>query len=306
MDLTGSLMRRCLIVLLAMGTGSALRPGSAGAQGFSPYSDFKAMSQTQFATLQVKLTYAGNQTVGARSVLFTALGNQPDITLFTPFRRAGVSYVNDNALPQTFTATTQELKAMIDGVGTLPDVTDGDVDPDGYISFALLNTAGGATKAFEAVVNDTTAPPMFGRLLAALQGNAAGVRMISQFGCGADALPTDMPASLEGLVNVSFSGLSQDHHSKNVLVGKVRVTNTSASTIVAPISLVVVRHGNAELLGETGLTCNIHPQGFPYVDLPVGTGLAPGTSVVATLRFSNPTGNKFDLKFRAFSGPGIR
>jgi hypothetical protein len=264
------------------------------------------MSQADLGTLQVKLTYAGNQTVGTRSVVITATGHADNIALFTPFRRPSVNYVNDGAPPLAFSASTQQLKGLIDSVGTLPSVTDGNVDPDGYISFALLNTAGGDTVAFESVVNDTTGPALFGAMLAALQGNAAGTRMVSDFGCGASALPSNAPASLEGQVSISFSGLRKDRRAKAVFVGTVRVKNTSPATITAPLSLVVVRNGNAELLAESGITCNIHPAGFPYVDLPIGSGLAPGGQVAIELRFANPSLEKFDVTFRAFAGPGTR
>jgi hypothetical protein len=86
----------------------------------------------------------------------------------------------------------------------------------------------------------------------------------------------------------------------------VRVTNTSASPIAGPISLVVVRQGNAELVGESGLTCNIHPPGFPYVDLHIGSNLAAGATAEELLRFHNPSLEKFSVTFRAFAGPGTR
>jgi hypothetical protein len=130
--------------------------------------------------------------------------------------------------------------------------------------------------------------------------------MVSDFGCGASALPHDAPASLEGLVSISFGGLRKDRRTKGQLLGRVRVRNTSTSTITGPLSLVVVRQGNAELVGESGVTCNIHPPGFPYVDLRIGTGLAPGAAAEAWLRFYNPSLEKFDVTFRAFAGPGTR
>ena len=264
------------------------------------------MSLAEIATLQVKLTYAGNQTTGTRSLVITATGRAADISLFAPFRRSAISYVNDDGSPLTFAASTQQLKGLIDSVGTLPVVADGDVDPDGYISFGLLNTAGGDTVAFEAVVNDTTGPLLFAKMLAALKGNPGGFRMVSEFGCGAGSLPTDAPASLEGQVSIRFGGLRQDRSTKSQFLGTVRISNISNSAIPGPISLVVVRQGNAELLDETGVTCNIHPQGFPYVDLHVVGGLAPGATAEQRLRFYNPSLESFGVTFRAIAGPGTR
>jgi hypothetical protein len=264
------------------------------------------MPLADLATLQVKLTYAGNQTSGTRSIVMTATGHVAGMALFTPFRRSTVSYVNDDSPPLTFSASTVQLKALIDSIGALPSITDGDVDPDGYISLGLVNTAGGDTVAFEAVVNDTTGPLLFGKMLAALKPNTAGFRMVSDFGCGASVLPSNTPTSLEGQVTVAFGGLRQDRRAKSEFVGRVRVTNTSGATIAGPISVVVVRDGNAELVGETGLTCNIQPPGFPYIDLSIGSGLAPAATSEALLRFHNPGLEKFNVTFRVFGGPGTR
>src|SRR5580765_7250110 len=158
----GPRLRPLLAAIMAAVLGCA----PSGAQSFSPYSTFQSMSLAEIATLQVKLTYAGNQTTGTRSLVITATGHAADISLFSPFRRSVISYVNDDGSPLTFAASTQQLKGLIDSVGTLPVVADGDVDPDGYISFGLLNTASGDTVAFEAVVNDTTGPLLFAKMLA--------------------------------------------------------------------------------------------------------------------------------------------
>jgi hypothetical protein len=292
-----------LVVLLATALASS-QP--VGAQTFAPYSDFQAMSVARLATLQVKLTYIGDQTASINTVAFTAPGNPVDLTLFTPYRRPGLHYANDDSSPRSFAATTQQLRALLDSVGKLPNVTDGDVDLDGSVSFALLNTAGGTTKVFEAVVNGTSGPALFDKMLSALAGNSDGIRVLTDFGCDVHLLPASTLLSAEELVRVDVGGLRRDHQTSDQFVCKVRVTNTSITTLPAPLSLVVIRHGNAELLGGSGLTCNTYPPGFPYVNLSVGNGLAPGSFAEATLRFANPSGGKLTLRFRAFAGPGIR
>jgi hypothetical protein len=100
--------------------------GALLAQTFSPYSDFEAMTPSELATLQVKLTYVGMQRVARRSIVFTAAGNQPNIALFEPFERVGVEYNSDAFSPLSFAATVQELDALVDGVGLLPAITDGE------------------------------------------------------------------------------------------------------------------------------------------------------------------------------------
>src|SRR6266849_2458712 len=112
-------------------------------QVFSPYSDFQGMSLQQLQTLQVKLTYVGAQLEPISTVAFTSPFNTLDLTQFVPFRRPGINYSNDDSGVQTFTATPEELKAVIDNVATLPNITAGGVASDPLISFALFNSAGG-------------------------------------------------------------------------------------------------------------------------------------------------------------------
>lgn len=159
------------------------------AQSFSPYADFQAMSLTDLATLQVKITYAGKQRHSHRSLIITATGHQPNMALFSQYLRPGVNYFNDVWPPLTFTATAGELKALVDGVGLLPSVTDGDVDPGGYVSFALSNTAGGTAKVFEAVLNEATGALVFDKLLNSLQANATGRKMVWEFGSRSGTVP---------------------------------------------------------------------------------------------------------------------
>ena len=108
-------------------------------QVLSPYSDFESMTPQQLVTLQVKLTYVGVQTRSIPSRVFTTPSNTVDANVFTPFHRAGISYAND-AVAVTSTATVSELKAIIDNVGTLPNVRVGGVGSPEYLSFSLFNS----------------------------------------------------------------------------------------------------------------------------------------------------------------------
>src|SRR5262245_25947924 len=155
----------------------------AAGQSFSPYSVFQSMSLTDLATLQVKLTYVGPQREVHQTVLFAASPSVFNLSLFLPFRRPGISYSNDNASVLSFTASTTELKAVIDNVGLLPNVTAGGVSSSPYLSFALLNTAGG-TKAFEAILDLTDAASLFTQIrLALAQNTSGGLRLVSDQAC---------------------------------------------------------------------------------------------------------------------------
>src|ERR1700740_1328628 len=66
------------------------------AQTLSPYADFQAMTEAQLTTLQVKLTYVGIQDRVVSSLAFTSTSGAVNVSVFGPFRQAGISYVNDD------------------------------------------------------------------------------------------------------------------------------------------------------------------------------------------------------------------
>jgi len=147
------------------------------AQTFSPYSDFQAISRAQLQTLQVKLTYLGEQAEVVSTVAFTATGNSLRVDLFKPFHRPGFEYSNDSKGVQSFTGSPEELKVMIDLIATLPNVTAGGVASQPYVSFAMLYTAGGK-KGFDATLNKADALALFGKLRIAFKNNAAASKKL--------------------------------------------------------------------------------------------------------------------------------
>lgn len=276
-------------------------------QVLSPYSDFEALSVADMDSVRVKLTYGGPQDQPVMTLALTGTTTEVPIGAFVPFRRSGFDYSNETVGVLKTGASREDLKAIITNVGTLPRVTDGGVDPGGRLSFALLSTTGGTTKVFESIVNDTTGGQLFSQMLAAVSGNQSGSRRLLSLGCAVSMLPTGVPASAEGQAVVHLTGLRQDRHVKGQFVGKVIVTNQSASTLASPLTLVVIRKsGNAVLIQEDGFTCNIEPRGASFVNLAVGAGLGPNASVQRELRFDNPSQMKFDLTFRVFAGSGTR
>src|SRR6266487_4922411 len=142
------------IAALVLATGLAAATGVVQAQTLSPYSDFQAMTLADMDSLRVKLTYGGPQDYLLATLVIVKASAPASIARFTPYRREGFEYSNDDGPIGTSAASRQELKAIIDNVGSLPRVTDGGVDAKGYVSFALMSTAGGTTKVFESIVND--------------------------------------------------------------------------------------------------------------------------------------------------------
>ena len=277
---------------------------SVDAQSFAPYSDFQAMTAAELATLQVKLTYLGIQFGMVNTVMFGVSETALDVNLFMPYHHGNRIYVNDAVGQAKFAATVGQLKALIDDAGTLPEVTDGGVDSGAVVSFSLLNTAGGTTKAFESIVSSANGKALFEQLLLALASNARAIRVLRGFGCDAGVLPPTPPADMQGQVAVASSGLRRDRHAPDEYVGKVRVKNTSAATIPAPLILVAVIHSDANLLGADGETCNIRPAGHPFINLVVSGGLSPGATVERTLRFANAGDGKLNVSYKVVAGAG--
>jgi len=291
------------VAVLTVGLGLSLAVPRAGhAQIFSPYSDFQAMTVSQISTLQVKLAYVADVGPPAQSILFAASQSSVNVALFTPYRRPSFTYRGDELDEDSFITTAQTLKTMIDSVATLSGVTDGNVDPGGYVSFALLNTVGG-TKAFEAIVDSTNGPALFGKLLQVFASDAAARNTIRGFGCGLGMLPRSALTNVTSSTTVTASGLRLDRTSSQY-VGKVRVTNTSGSAINAPLILTVKANGDMSVAEADGQACNIGDPGSFYVTL-LGTGsLGPGANIEKTLHITNPGEIKLHVSFKVYAGAG--
>lgn len=274
----------------------------AGAQTFSPYSDFQAMSLSQLGTLQVKLTHVGEIGPAGPAVLFGASSGSLNVGLFAPYRRPDFIYLADEMRPIEFVATTHLLKAVIDSVATLPGVTDGDVDPDGDVSFALLNTNGG-TKGFEAIVDSANGQALLGKIIEALGPNNAAVMAIRDFGCGLGLLPHGAPIDVTAATTVRASGLRLDR-ARAQYVGKIGVTNVSGAALLAPLILVMSSDAQVSVQEAEGTTCNISPSGASFVTLLASGSLGPGASIEKTLHVKNPGRTKLNVAFKVFAGAG--
>ena len=296
----GRLAAACLAFAIAALPWSA----PARAQTYTPYSVFQAMTPAQLATLQVKLTWIGpvDAPLATRAGISTT--GTVNLGLFTPFQRPGFDYGSDFVDPVSFKATTAQLKAVIDSVATLPGVTDGGVDAAGLLSFALLNTVGG-TKCFESIVDETNGRALFARMRGALAANASAVLALDEMACETGMAPITPAADHTGDVSITMTGVRLDRKTGQ-FVGRVRVTNSSASLLPAPLSLVANVQANVSLAGGDGRTCRVDPVGRPYVNLAVGAGLAPGAFVEKVLRFNNPDLEKIEVDWRVVAGPGAR
>jgi hypothetical protein len=281
----------------------------AAAQVLSPYSEFQAMTVAQMQNLQGKLTFVGDRRRESKTLLFRAAGQASDLTVFVPFYRSQFlpgGYNSDHQTFRSFSATTQDLKAMIDSVASVSQVVDGDVDTGGFLSFALSNVIDGNTKVFESVVNPATGKLLFGRLLGAFATNDSAGAVLSDKACEFGMLPSGPPNNVTSQVAISLRGFRKDRRTGQY-VGRVRITNTSQQTIGAPIIFVFRPPANIDAVAPAGLTCAIDPSGSPYVTVSAGSSLGPGQHMDVTLRFDNLDGDPIALSSQqVFSGPGFR
>jgi probable HAF family extracellular repeat protein len=91
------------------------------------------------------------------------------------------------------------------------------------------------------------------------------------------------PTNVSGQVKVASTGLLRNR-ATGVFSGTLTVTNTGSTPLSAPLHLVLSGlPSSVNLLNPTGTW-----KGNPYIDLPVGSDLAPGGSVKVAVQFSNP------------------
>lgn len=100
--------------------------------------------------------------------------------------------------------------------------------------------------------------------------------------------------SLDGKVSASFTGLVLNR-TTNTFDAQATITNTSAETIVAPLSLVItgITPTSVSLANPAGQTAGAKP----YVEVPLpAAGLLPGASVSKVLlKFNNPSRVRFSF-----------
>jgi len=271
---------------------------------YSPYSVFQAMAQSDLDSLQLKLTYAGYEGKGRKaSLVLSAAGHTPDMSLFSRLERPRIRYSNDEFAVQA-SASLQELSAIIDSIGTAPGLTAGTVDNMGYLSFSMVNTVNDTIRGYDTFIGPPDCRNLFGKLLSLLSSNETATSELLRLGCSSDCLPTDTPADVTSDMLVSADGFRLDHET-NQFVTTVTVKNNGTGSVDSPLILIVRADPPARLMNAAGSTCRIQPGG-PYAVLPVQTGLGQGESVKTTLRFYNPSSDPIKFDSWVYSGEGTR
>lgn len=261
--------------------------GPVEAQPFVPFAEFDAMSMAELANLQVKFTYIGARKRGFPSIAFTTPGRTLDMSLFTAYERPGMIYDDDEDVEAEFSASAIEMRAILDGVATLPAITAGDVEDGAVLSFALVNTINGMVKGFESVVARPTGRQLFEKVLVALQGNGPASEKLVGFACAMGMAPGTSPPNLAPQVIARLSGVRHDR-GLDQYVGILRVKNSSAATIQGPIVVAFRIVGSAQVVSPDGFSCRTSPKGLPFVRVLTTGSLAPGATINKQISFTNP------------------
>ncbi len=182
--------------------------------------------------------------------------------------------------PNTFATVTIPIYAAYDSTVGLPALGTGVI----YTALAPLSGS---------LAADATSPvPRFGVLSSS--SNA--------FSINACACASDMSASIavtRGGFSVSFAtGRFQQN---------VTIRNTGPSFIAGPISLALDNlSSNATLFNAAGLSSCAAPSGAPFINVNVGSGLAPGASANVVLQFTRTGSAPFTYSTRVLAGSGGR
>lgn len=298
---------RTTSIRLPQGAGSvsfgSLGSGFDPCKGpFSPFTDFQSLSSNELDSMILKLTALGVQ---ATTVIIKGTQAVEDPLLFSSYERLGYDYSNDmGELPEfpfkRFQVAASEMQALIDSVSIAPSVTDGGVDLEPELSFSMFNTSGSEPKVFESLVGDTNGTA----LLQALRGAASPSvdNAVDGMACALQMLPASGPADVTTSTDISVGGFRLDH-SNDRFVGIVTITNSSGAALGAPLRLVLNEGPNIVLEDPSGYTCG--PYGPTYIDLPVGSGLAPSQTVEIEIHIKDTTPPKFDFTPEVYSGGGV-
>jgi len=284
---------------------AAEKKATPAAPRFAPFPEFTVLNPGQLLALRFKLTRLGGADPANAVAICSVSGTLADPADFVPYRRPGYQYEPTGSMPYNFNIEPAQMGALVDSVGTLPQVARGAAETHGVLSFAMLETESGVARAFEAVLDLEDARQLMGRLLGALSDNISAVNSLRRFGCAGDLLPQDAPNAADSLVKVTLTGIKADKASAGEFLTEAVITNVSNHPIAGPLTLVVQINSDTRLLGADGQTCHVLPAGSPFVGLGVGP-LDAGGTIRQALRFWNQSGNHFDVSVALVAGPGTR
>ena len=264
-----------------------------------------SMNRQTLETAQGKIDYLGPSTGLLPPITFTIDGHQINWNLFggetsdeTSEKTAQLKDRQPN-----FTVSVEELQTLLQRAQPLFDHADA-TEP--WLDFAVVVGQPGQASGFERRLNREQAKTFFGELRQALHNRAARFTLQS-FGCALDLLPPGRAIDVTDAVELVVSRFQPDPGTGRY-TGAMTVTNRSASTLPAPVSVVLDLSQNAQVVDPDGTTCHVAPVGREYVHaaLPHPEGLLPGETVKMpiTLQWSEQTPVVFTAT--ALAGPEAR
>lgn len=293
-------------VLLGVGMRSAA-PAPAAAQTRSPYAEFQKLSPGGLDSLQVKLTWVGPMDRPIETLVFLSPPGRFTPAAFDPchFDRWKNSYGIDAWAVVTVRISPTLLRALVDSVGTLPRVVDGDRDSLGCVSFALFTSAGG-TRCFESILGEPTAAALASQILSAVACDSSAYREMTACAYRMAMFCDDDPKDVSAQVAFRVDPFRRVGRS-DLYETRVRVTNTSHAVLRGRFSLIPnVRPAGAELVNATDWTYSLRPQ-RPYLDYPRSTdALAPGATLEFMVRVRDDGRHRLRLNPRLYAGWGVR
>jgi hypothetical protein len=262
------------------------------------------MSLSDLDSLQVKFSFVGPRKRIMPSIAFTTPSRTLDIGQFAPFERSGFAYDDEDSEAE-FTASAEEMKALIDSVGTLPSITPGGVATGGYVSLAMVNSIDGETKGFEAIADRPSGKDLFAKVLEALAGNLPASRLIAVFACATGMMAAEPPTNVSKQVTVRLHSLRFDR-THGTFVGIVRLQNNGAKSLPAPIAVALSLSDGPTILSPDGFTCVTSPRGVPLIRVLSAGSLGSGQTIERTISIENPDEVKIVVRRSiVFAGAGL-
>ena len=168
-------------------------------------------------------------------------------------------------------------------------------NPEAEGSVALVTASPNPGYVFQGWLGNVTAPASATTTVVMNQAQTVTAKFV----------PCVCAADVSGSVSVTPGGFVLNLGTKRY-AQTVTLTNTSATPISGPISLVLDGlGGDVSLFNAAGSTDALFPPaGDPYVS--ISSGLAPGQSISIALQFTDPTRATIGYTTRVLAGPGSR
>jgi hypothetical protein len=174
------------------------------------------------------------------------------------------------------------------------------------VSFGLFQTISGQPHCFESIVYKPNGAALFTKVLHALASNSSALTVVTRQACMLGMLQSPDAIIVDDRVQVTFPGFRRVAGTKE-FVGKVRLKNTSGSSLSVPLAVALEPPMEMKVLNPDGYTCHIQPGGIPFVRMPAASPLGPGQSTEVVVHLNNPNLARVKMNFvRAFVDSGGR